>query len=98
MSINIAIVIFLFLIIRRPPRSTRTDTHFPDTTLVRSPAAAKMKALGLKAHLTVSATDEDVGRLKPDPAGLQKIIAIAGIASRRSLMIDRKSTRLNSSH
>src|SRR3546814_9297867 len=26
----------LFLMIRRPPRSTRTDTRFPDTTLFRS--------------------------------------------------------------
>src|SRR3546814_17040349 len=26
----------LFLMIRRPPRSTRTDTLLPDTTLVRS--------------------------------------------------------------
>src|SRR3546814_6792141 len=26
--------------IRRPPRSTRTDTHFPYTTLVRSSAAS----------------------------------------------------------
>src|SRR3546814_14605745 len=28
--------IFLFLMIRRPPRSTRTDTLFPYTTLFRS--------------------------------------------------------------
>src|SRR3546814_19164563 len=28
--------IFFFLMIRRPPRSTRTDTLFPDTTLFRS--------------------------------------------------------------
>src|SRR3546814_20143898 len=27
---------FVFLRIRRPPRSTRTDTLFPDTTLFRS--------------------------------------------------------------
>src|SRR3546814_9857123 len=27
---------FFFLILRRPPRSTRTDTLFPDTTLFRS--------------------------------------------------------------
>src|SRR3546814_1864484 len=27
----------LFLVIRRPPRSTRTDTLFPYTTLFRSP-------------------------------------------------------------
>src|SRR3546814_12818771 len=31
---------FLFLMIRRPPRSTRTDTLFPYTTLFRSAAAA----------------------------------------------------------
>src|SRR3546814_13885338 len=29
-------IFFFFLIIRRPPRSTRTDTHFPYTTLFRS--------------------------------------------------------------
>src|SRR3546814_5078025 len=29
-------LIFFFLIIRRPPRSTRTDTLFPYTTLFRS--------------------------------------------------------------
>src|SRR3546814_10634411 len=31
---------FFFLMIRRPPRSTRTDTLFPYTTLFRSRAAA----------------------------------------------------------
>src|SRR3546814_17556904 len=29
-------ILFFFLIIRRPPRSTRTDTLFPYTTLFRS--------------------------------------------------------------
>src|SRR3546814_5450871 len=32
---------FFFLMIRRPPRSTRTDTLFPYTTLFRSPAPAR---------------------------------------------------------
>src|SRR3546814_2069098 len=32
-------MVFLFLMIRRPPRSTRTDTLFPYTTLFRSPSA-----------------------------------------------------------
>src|SRR3546814_1025584 len=32
-------MLFCFLMIRRPPRSTRTDTLFPDTTLFRSPLA-----------------------------------------------------------
>src|SRR3546814_6650751 len=31
------ICLFFFLMIRRPPRSTRTDTLFPYTTLFRSP-------------------------------------------------------------
>src|SRR3546814_17322471 len=31
------VVSFFFLMIRRPPRSTRTDTLFPYTTLFRSP-------------------------------------------------------------
>src|SRR3546814_20785172 len=32
---------FFFLMIRRPPRSTRTDTLFPYTTLFRSPAVER---------------------------------------------------------
>src|SRR3546814_15101419 len=32
---------FYFLMIRRPPRSTRTDTLFPYTTLFRSPGAQR---------------------------------------------------------
>src|SRR3546814_13882935 len=33
---TVEILLFLFLMIRRPPRSTRTDTLFPYTTLFRS--------------------------------------------------------------
>src|SRR3546814_19109146 len=32
----VALFVFFFLMIRRPPRSTRTDTLFPYTTLFRS--------------------------------------------------------------
>src|SRR3546814_8796286 len=32
---------FVFLMIRRPPRSTRTDTLFPYTTLFRSPVGRR---------------------------------------------------------
>src|SRR3546814_13139876 len=35
---------FFFLMLRRPPRSTRTDTLFPYTTLFRSKVAAANKA------------------------------------------------------
>src|SRR3546814_1627484 len=37
------LLIVFFLMIRRPPRSTRTDTLFPYTTLFRSGAMAKKK-------------------------------------------------------
>src|SRR3546814_4174687 len=35
-----SISVFFFLMIRRPPRSTRTDTLFPYTTLFRSEGVA----------------------------------------------------------
>src|SRR3546814_7064004 len=35
-ALSIITYIFFFLMIRRPPRSTRTDTLFPYTTLFRS--------------------------------------------------------------
>src|SRR3546814_11031091 len=35
-----------FLMIRRPPRSTRTDTPLPYSTLFRSPLEAQIKAPG----------------------------------------------------
>src|SRR3546814_3164482 len=42
---------FFFLMIRRPPRSTRTDTLFPYTTLFRSSAAGRTDVrLRLQRH------------------------------------------------
>src|SRR3546814_13948564 len=48
-------VIFFFLMIRRPPRSTRTDTLFPYTTLFRSHGIAVGQ---IDAH---HAQAEDIG-------------------------------------
>src|SRR3546814_5591031 len=39
---------FFFLMIRRPPRSTLTDTLFPYTTLFRSPGAVCHSRLAMK--------------------------------------------------
>src|SRR3546814_3587292 len=36
-------IVFFFLMIRRPPRSTRTDTLLPYTTLFRSPASPRRR-------------------------------------------------------
>src|SRR3546814_970104 len=41
------ISMFFFLMIRRPPRSTRTDTLFPYTTLFRSRLVAAQRDLEL---------------------------------------------------
>src|SRR3546814_6037081 len=42
--------VFCFLMIRRPPRSTRTDTLFPYTTLCRSQLHEKLDALDALAE------------------------------------------------
>src|SRR3546814_11530679 len=45
---------FFFVMLRRPPRSTRTDTLFPDTTLFRSVGGGKSSlAERLKALMEV---------------------------------------------
>src|SRR3546814_9167269 len=49
--------------IRRPPRSTRTDTLFPYTTLFRSHALMLPKVVG-PDHVRL--LDEMVGRLEDD--------------------------------
>src|SRR3546814_17688555 len=46
-----------FVMIRRPPRSTRTDTLFPYTTLCRSKAA-------LELHVTPAAVSHQIKALE----------------------------------
>src|SRR3546814_8734827 len=41
MCVSSVLLTLVFLMIRRPPRSTRTDTLFPYTTLFRSPAGPR---------------------------------------------------------
>src|SRR3546814_8702742 len=107
--------------IRRPPRSTRTDTLFPYTTLFRSredepvgeeiaPAAgsrgpAFVAALGGAANL--ASIDACTTRLRlvvadqgaADEARLRALGAKGFVRpSAQALQVDRKSTRLNSSH
>src|SRR3546814_13330845 len=76
------IVDFFFLMIRRPPISTRTDTLFPYTTLFRS------RNFPGRVHSRI----RDAFLASP---ALVVAFALAGDAA---VDIDRKSTRLNSSH
>src|SRR3546814_9864405 len=58
---------FFFLMIRRPPRSTRTDTLFPYTTLFRSPHAGVRR----RAQTAAAALAEPVDNFShQQPGGL----------------------------
>src|SRR3546814_20887344 len=87
---------FCFLMIPRPPRSTRTDTLFPYTTLFRSEADGDPSNLG--GHTLGGARVGPVrivaGRLG---IGVDERDEGEG-ASDGGCKRDRKSTRLNSSH
>src|SRR3546814_11575974 len=55
---------FFFLMIRRPPRSTRTDTLFPYTTLFRSlgeQLPARQRAAGVRHPGVERRPDEPAG-------------------------------------
>src|SRR3546814_17689273 len=73
------------LMMRRPPRSTRTDTLVPYTTLFRS-------RLGPMGACSVRGPILDAQIL----AGAKA--ARAEARGNRGVSVDRKSTRLNSSH
>src|SRR3546814_13941210 len=106
--------------IRRPPRSTRTDTLFPYTTLFRSfiaPVTALLLGVsgagvaatpsgdgtstGMKAEpgMMHNGDASQMGQMKP---GRMKDHGMMGDGMMGGGMmgggIDRKSTRLNSSH
>src|SRR3546814_18547081 len=98
--------LFFFLRIRRPPRSTRTDTRFPYTTLFRSIPLARSVfgqvdngtkhqsiGTGLGLPLARALTELHGGTLD-----LQSAVGRGTTVTLRLPAQDRKSTRLNSSH
>src|SRR3546814_11760624 len=97
-------VIYLcYLIVRRPPGPTRTATHFPYTTLFRSPDGVTAQRI---AEALVSAPPLRTlqYRLKSLVDGQRLVMegrgrwAIRGWRPTRRCCRDRKSTRLNSSN
>src|SRR3546814_16325623 len=96
--------------IRRPPRSTRTDTLFPYTTLFRSENANllmrelhhRMRNLFATVSAIISLTrhaardvDDYVERIS---SRLDALNRAQNVLLGANFMTDRKSTRLNSSH
>src|SRR3546814_16619293 len=98
------VFVFFFLMIRRPPRSTRTDTLFPYTTLFRSQGAeisldyeVKKNYFGvLEAGYQQMELDEI--RYNYNTRGMFGRLGIDYNFMKRRQSLDRKSTRLNSSH
>src|SRR3546814_10356298 len=76
--------------IRRPPRSTRTDTLFPYTTLFRSQAGEAFRSARMPRHLVVSRGVLDsfeVKRKSPDMVLVHPALSHGGKVMRISLMI-----------
>src|SRR3546814_14685346 len=101
--------ILFFLIIRRPPNSTRTDTLFPYTTLFRSDQCAVGVVLQFDAEVAdlVARLDESAPDIvRADDTQLERNARFLRVTDRRGRsrighrdhQVDRKSTRLNSSH
>src|SRR3546814_4880795 len=70
-------VVFFFLMIRRPPRSTRTDTLFPYTTLFRSGLAAIRAENRPHAALTQDETLALLARSEEHTSELQSLMRIS---------------------
>src|SRR3546814_16071775 len=92
-------IMFFFLMRRRPPRSTRTDTLFPYTTLFRSLVTVHDAhwwgaRLGDRSHPGVNRG----GRRYFRRAGADVWFGHGDTPSSTRGAPDRKSTRLNSSH
>src|SRR3546814_2516845 len=96
--------------IRRPPRSTRTDTLFPYTTLFR---AGLIALPGFAREVTTQAfhrrndhvelVGDEVAHVRAVALGMQVSAHVLGRgllenAGNGNVFGDRKSTRLNSSH
>src|SRR3546814_16085659 len=95
-----------FLLIRRPPRSTRTDTPFPDTTLFRSRLFdplfvmdIELEQLGaVRQRAGFGEADRREARYAGDGARVGGGAEDGALALPVEEPLDRKSTSLNSSH
>src|SRR3546814_11912358 len=101
-------LVVFFLMVRRPPRSTRTDTLFPYTTLFRSVLTERRdhllivtinrpearNAVNAAVHAGIGTALEQA---EHDPE--IRVVIVTGAGDKSFCAgADRKSTRLNSSH
>src|SRR3546814_17670933 len=74
--------------IRRPPRSTRTDTLVPDTTLVRS-AAMRVTVLGCGGSGGVPLLGDDWGNCNPaNPRNRRRRVSVLVETAGQTVLLD----------
>src|SRR3546814_12816753 len=90
------ICIFFFLMIRRPPRSTRTDTLFPYTTLFRSGPGTQHAPIVERPRLPLVGEPDDALRQPDAVVGLdaQGIVDDIAPAARQDLRLPVGAGRL----
>src|SRR3546814_11464778 len=97
---------FFFLSIRLPQNSTPTDTLFPYTTLVRS-ALAPARVEQHQQRVALASGESEVGMARKTVLGVAVDDRLGNraadprdqsLAQGAQAGLDRKSTRLNSSH
>src|SRR3546814_19554703 len=99
-AIVLCSLLLFFLLIRLPPRSTRTYTLFPYTTLFRSKGGGREEG-GAKARGSYQLAPGPATPVRPFRRGLPEGPEGRSRGRRRRPRgpgRDRKSTRLNSSH
>src|SRR3546814_11006931 len=77
---------FVILIVRRPPRTTRTDTLFPSTTLFRSVVALGVIVAVVAGPAVLILVGPTLGRWRIGPAPGERssrLMAFVGAALRR---------------
>src|SRR3546814_11810117 len=99
--------LWLLLRRRRPPHSTRPDTHFPYTTLFRSEGQSEASQVHALTRVAETWCMEQADAVVTISAIMRNAIIARGIAADKvhivpngvgRQFVDRKSTRLNSSH
>src|SRR3546814_1750530 len=78
---------------RRPPRSTRTDTLFPYTTLFRSRGARRGGRLGAARQRRRLARARDHAVPQTDAEAARRVLALAARADRARLVLRRHAAR-----
>src|SRR3546814_17448917 len=88
--------VFLFLMIRRPPRSTRTDSLFPYTTLFRSPERKWQISIVIQRRVADAILQCDETAADRAPALNEHLLIVAVVSGKAKCVwmyrrLDRKS-------